>query len=280
MKDNFVDFDPSPFKTAKVLAATDVEHQQSDRFISNNSRSSRWSEISCTIDKYSKTMASSSPEHVRIKVEDSKPPMHFFQETNILRRKILLLLVICLLILIIIAIVVIKFTILNSHSATSEKDTSRTSSYSSTIKPTSTISAIYDVGNGGTSDDGSPCASYTIVNDPSRNIATSGIGGACDNGPLFNTTIGGRWIRFVGTGGIIIPLQSPGENHCGAFLAGWLNGALPTIIGVPVSGEVCFNVYGAVCQGINFVSIVNCDGFYVYFLPPMIMCNARYCTTT
>ncbi|CAF2117405.1 unnamed protein product [Rotaria magnacalcarata] len=262
MKDNFVDFDSSPFKTAKVLTTTDVEHQ-SDRFISSNSRSPCWSEISYTIDKHSKTKA--------------LPSSATLQGTNILRGKILLLILICLLILIIITIVVIKFTILNSHSTTSEKDTSRTSSYSSTMKPTSTISTIYDVGNGGTSD-GSPCTSYTVVNDPSRNIATSGIGGACDNGSLFNTTICGRWIRFVGTGGTIIPLQSPGENHCGAFLAGWFNGTLPTIIGTAVSGEVCFNVYGAVCRVINSVSIVNCDGFYVYFLPPMVMCNARYCT--
>ncbi|CAF1224271.1 unnamed protein product [Rotaria sp. Silwood1] len=91
-----------------------------------------------------------------------------------------------------------------------------------------TTSTIYDVGNGGTSND-PPCSSYTVVNDPLRSIATSGIGGSCDNGPLFNTSIGGRWIRFIGTGGTTIPLTPPGIYHCGAFLAGWYNGTSSSI---------------------------------------------------
>ncbi|CAF1260983.1 unnamed protein product [Rotaria sordida] len=64
------------------------------------------------------------------------------------------------------------------------------------------------------------------------------MGGSCDNGPLFNTSIGGRWIRFMGTGGTIIPMASPGTNHCGAYLAGWSNGTLPSIIGTIVSGDI------------------------------------------
>ncbi|CAF0975990.1 unnamed protein product [Rotaria sp. Silwood1] len=100
-------------------------------------------------------------------------------------------------------------------------------SLASTI-PTLTTSTIYDVGNGGTSND-PPCSSYTVVNDPLRSIATSGIGGSCDNGPLFNTSIGGRWIRFIGTGGTTIPLTPPGIYHCGAFLAGWYNGTSSSI---------------------------------------------------
>ncbi|CAF4915956.1 unnamed protein product, partial [Rotaria sp. Silwood2] len=66
-----------------------------------------------------------------------------------------------------------------------------------------TISTIFDIGNDGASGD-PPCSSYTVVNDPSRNIATSGIGGSCDNGLLFNTNIGDRWIRFIGTGGTVL----------------------------------------------------------------------------
>ncbi|CAF2525336.1 unnamed protein product [Rotaria sp. Silwood2] len=140
-----------------------------------------------------------------------------------------------------------------------------------------TTSAIYNVGNGGASDD-SPCSSYTVVNDPSRNIATSGIGGACDNGPLFNTSIGGRWIRFMGTGGTIIPLTSPGVNHCGAFLSGWFNGTLPSKIETIVSGNICFTTFISACLFFWPISVVNCNSFYVYFLPPSNFCNLRYCT--
>ncbi|CAF3585967.1 unnamed protein product [Rotaria sp. Silwood1] len=141
-----------------------------------------------------------------------------------------------------------------------------------------TTSTIYDVGNGGTSND-PPCSSYTVVNDPLRSIATSGIGGSCDNGPLFNTSIGGRWIRFIGTGGTTIPLTPPGIYHCGAFLAGWYNGTSSSIVGTIVRGNACFDGPSYTCVFWSSIAVVYCNSFYVYFLPPLSMCNARYCTT-
>ncbi|CAF3494375.1 unnamed protein product, partial [Rotaria sp. Silwood2] len=126
--------------------------------------------------------------------------------------------------------------VLRNSQNTTDKSTLSTkpdniNSYSST-----TISTVFDIGNGGASGD-PPCSSYTVVNDPLRNIARYGMGGSCDNGPLFNTNIGGRWIRFIGTGGTIIPLTSPGMNHCGAYLTGWFNGTLPSTVGTIVSGN-------------------------------------------
>ena len=49
---------------------------------------------------------------------------------------------------------------------------------------------------------------------------------------VFNASNGGSWIRFVGSGGTIIPLTSPGMYHCGGYLSGWYNGTLPTTAGV------------------------------------------------
>jgi hypothetical protein len=83
----------------------------------------------------------------------------------------------------------------------------------------------------------------------------------------------------MGIGGTIMPLTSPGMNHCGAFLSGWFNESLPSTIGTIVSGGVCFELYDAeLCGPYYSVSVVNCGGFYVYFLPPVILCNSRYCT--
>jgi hypothetical protein len=140
-----------------------------------------------------------------------------------------------------------------------------------------TTATIYDVGNGGISND-PPCSSHTVVNDPSRNVGTSGIGGACDNGPLFNTSIGGRWIRFLGTGGTMIPSTSPGRQHCSAYLAGWANVTLPSTNGTVANGTGCFETIIAICGFQIDIEIVNCNTFYVYFLPPLSFCNARYCT--
>jgi hypothetical protein len=146
----------------------------------------------------------------------------------------------------------------------------------STSVSSTTITA-YDVGDGGASG-GSPCTSYTVVNDPLRNVNAPGLGGSCDNGDLFNTSIGGRWIRFMGIGGTMIPTTSQGLNHCGAYLAGWFNETLPSTVDMITNGTVCFDTLERNCGFIFFVSVVNCATFYVYFLPPLDVCNARYCT--
>ena len=109
-------------------------------------------------------------------------------------------------------------------------------------------------------------------------MASSGINDTCDNGPFFNTSIGGRWIRFKGTGGTILPHTSPGVNHCGSFLAGWYNGTLPSTEETIVNGTVCFAGDENSCLFPMDISVINCEHFYVYFLPPVEVCNARYCT--
>ncbi|CAF3017826.1 unnamed protein product [Rotaria sp. Silwood2] len=246
-----------------------AEHQQSDETIT---LSTSCPEESRQIDPSSKTISTPSDKYIQSKSLALKSSMNCTKRFNITRRKIILFSIIALLITVIIVLIVIKFTVLDSHSTTNDNNTSKTSLYSST-----TISTIYDVGQGGASSD-PPCSSYTVVNDPLRNIATSGIGGSCDDGPLFNTSIGGRSIRFMGTGGTIIPLTSPGIYHCGAFLAGWFNGTLPSTIGTVVRANVCFDGPKIPCVFSSSVSVVNCSNFYVYFLPPLTTCNARYCT--
>jgi hypothetical protein len=139
------------------------------------------------------------------------------------------------------------------------------------------VAIIYDVGGGGASGD-TPCSSYTVIDDPSRNVGGFGTGGICDAGPLFNTSIGGNWIRFIGQGGLIMPMTSPGMSHCGAFLAGWFNGTLPSTVQTITNGNVCFESYAGLCTFVVPIQVVNCATFYVYFLPPLIVCNARYCT--
>ncbi len=125
---------------------------------------------------------------------------------------------------------------------------------------------------------GLPCSSYTTINDPTRNVAYVG-SSMCDDGPIFNSSNGYAWIRFDGSGGTIIPLSSPGKWHCGTYVVGWFNGTLPTIFGSTVNGSICFDTDVGDCSLIYGTSVTYCIGsFYVYFLQPVMLCSARYCT--
>jgi hypothetical protein len=129
------------------------------------------------------------------------------------------------------------------------------------------------------SQNGAPCLSYTTINDPSRNVAQIGSFGSCDNGLLFNTSNSGAWIRFVGSGGTEMALSSPGVNRCGGYITGWFNGTLPTTLGTMTNGSVCFTTDAWECLDSYESSIFYCTGsFYIYFLQPSSVCNARYCT--
>jgi hypothetical protein len=128
------------------------------------------------------------------------------------------------------------------------------------------------------SQNGAPCTSYTTINDPTRNIATTGVYATCDTGSLFNASNNGSWIRFVGTGGTTIPTTSPGMYHCGGFLSGWFNNTLPTTVGIVVNGFVCFDANFYSCPIAVPISVINCGVFYAYLLPPVTVCNLRYCT--
>ncbi|CAF3623146.1 unnamed protein product [Rotaria sp. Silwood1] len=140
---------------------------------------------------------------------------------------------------------------------------------------TTTLVTGISIGN----QSGSPCSSYTTIDDPSRNIAQSTLYALCDKGSPFNTSNGGSWIRFIGTGGTIIPLISLGMGHCSAYTGGWFNGTLPTTVSAVVNRTVCFTTSRVLCIYNRFVSVINCGSFYVYFLPPVTVCIVRYCTT-
>ena len=142
----------------------------------------------------------------------------------------------------------------------------------------SSSSTIYDVGRGGVSND-PPCTSHTVINDPSRSINQYGSGATCDAGPFFNTSLGGRWIRFVGSGGTTIPMSKLGMSRCSSFLAGWYNGTMPTVDGTIESGLICFDTIAGSCGAVVEMSVAKCSSFFVYFLRPVELCNSRYCTT-
>ncbi|CAF1083845.1 unnamed protein product [Adineta ricciae] len=127
---------------------------------------------------------------------------------------------------------------------------------------------------------GLPCSGYTEINDPTRNSSNAANILRCDNGPLFNTTNGGSWIRFVGTGGTKLALSAPNINHCGAFLPIWYNNTLSIPANTVVNDIACVVNYVDTCSVVIDISVVLCSpgSYYVFFLPAIPFCSARYCT--
>ena len=131
------------------------------------------------------------------------------------------------------------------------------------------------------SQSGSPCSpsTYTSINDPSRNYNSTGSHGSCDNGYPFVTNGSGAWIRFEGSGGTKIPTWSIDINHCGAYLSVWSNSTLPATVNIMTNITLCSNTMALICPWAIRASVIYCPGnYYVYFLPSLPMCKARYCT--
>ncbi|CAF2105726.1 unnamed protein product, partial [Rotaria magnacalcarata] len=77
----------------------------------------------------------------------------------------------------------------------------------------------------------STCSSFLTINDPTRNTEyTASIG--CDQSTFSSK---GQWIRFIGSGGTLIPLSPPKIDGCGTRATGWYNGLMPSV-GQTVNG--------------------------------------------
>ena len=66
-------------------------------------------------------------------------------------------------------------------------------------------------------------------------------------------------------------------SACNTGMAGWLDGEHPAEPYLLVSRTVCMHSGSSCCHLKKSVKIRNCHGFYVYQLPALASCNARYC---
>ncbi|CAF1601975.1 unnamed protein product [Adineta ricciae] len=124
----------------------------------------------------------------------------------------------------------------------------------------------------------SACSNYTPVDDPTRSINALGYALGCDNTAPFANQSTPAWIRFIGTGGTTLPLQTPGMNICGSEGTGWYYGTMPSVTGEVVNGTACFSWYTSICRFSVSITVANCGSFYIYRLPPAPACMMRYCT--
>ena len=77
--------------------------------------------------------------------------------------------------------------------------------------------------------------------------------------------------------GTQLPEQPPSYWHCGTFGKGYLYGSHPTEVGKSVTRTVCFSWSGNKCKMSNVITVINCDGYFVYQLPNTPHCQLGYC---
>ena len=68
------------------------------------------------------------------------------------------------------------------------------------------------------------------------------------------------------------------HGRCGTRQTGWFNGRLPLVAEGKQDAWVCFNDGRNCCQTKLQISVRQCNGFYVYYLPRSTNgCFKAYC---
>ena len=68
------------------------------------------------------------------------------------------------------------------------------------------------------------------------------------------------------------------KNVCGTQAPGWLDGDHPADEGMIVTARICFFWKRKPCQWkMDGIKIAKCQGYFVYQLPNIFTCRAKYC---
>ena len=92
----------------------------------------------------------------------------------------------------------------------------------------------------------------------------------CDNGAK-------GWYRFEGAAGTRMPTSCSPTHRCNSHLPGWLSCAHPTQADGQVYRTVFFHWYSDCCYKSITVKVINCGGYYVYYINGTPWCHLRYC---
>lgn len=115
---------------------------------------------------------------------------------------------------------------------------------------------------------------YTELNEPRRSIKSFLKRGQT---PLCDRGIRQGWYRFTSFNGSQMPEQSQPSFHCGTHSPIWLEGGHPTQQNVVHHRKACVSSFGYRCFDSLSIYVVNCSGYYVYYLRPLYYCAAAYC---
>ena len=125
----------------------------------------------------------------------------------------------------------------------------------------------------------SECNNYWILSDATRSVQSivNNENVYCDN------SLSTGWYRFMGEAGTQLPEQPVGNSvgepySCHTHAVSWLTTPHPRFGEGSVSRAVCFswNGYNCLSSPVS-ISVINCDGYFVYYLPTAPFCHSRYC---
>ncbi|CAF1619458.1 unnamed protein product [Rotaria magnacalcarata] len=123
------------------------------------------------------------------------------------------------------------------------------------------------------------CYTYSTLSESYRNYQN---GYACCYAPYDTSpSLTPGWYRFTGSAGSSI-LTTPvlTTSTCGISYPGYFNGTLPSTVGASVTGTACFYTGTPCGYSLAPITAVNCNGYYIFYLLPVVNSNYRYCSTT
>lgn len=118
------------------------------------------------------------------------------------------------------------------------------------------------------------CSLYVNNTDSTRQAYNQNGGTSCDDVVFPVST----WVRFIGGSGSLLANCPVPFRHCRATTPGWYSGTYPSVAGTTSTGIVCFNWGTDTCMWNISISVINCNGFYIFDLSPPPICDARFCT--
>ena len=103
-----------------------------------------------------------------------------------------------------------------------------------------------------------------------------------DRGYSMDDWSGPSWYRVVGGAGTKLSTHAftkVNNGECNTHYGGWVSGGDHPTPYTTVTRRVRFNRPGFTYTSRNHdISITNCNGFFVYYLPGTTTCRLRYCT--
>jgi hypothetical protein len=122
------------------------------------------------------------------------------------------------------------------------------------------------------------CYTYASLTDLSRNIVNNY---PCCYSPFdYAPTLTPGWYRVSGSAGTQLVVSAVSTlNTCGADYPGYFNGTLPSTPGALTTGNACFYTGISCGYSLSPISVINCNGYYIFYLLPTPNIDYRYCTT-